>query len=253
MTIQAIPAHSELIMQLTKKWRAFVLADGAGLARILVGAAALSLFVVIGASSPASAAPARSSAKVYLLRGFANVFSLGMDELATKLQQRGIRADVSNHLAAAGLAQEAIADYKAGRTRQIILIGHSWGALAVVDMVKVLGEAGVPVALAVTLDTNSSEVTGTVTNFYNLYVNTGAFSAGKSFHGRLINIDLGKKGMDVGHFSIDKANAVQAMILGYVAQAVGGGHRAAAPAPEPRPRAAPGKPTQHASASVPAN
>jgi hypothetical protein len=239
-------------MQLTKKWRASLLADRAGLARMLIGAAALSLFVVIGASSSTSAAPVRSSAKVYLLRGFANVFSLGMDELATKLQQRGIRADVSNHLAAAGLAAEAAADYKAGRTRSIILIGHSWGALAVVDMVKTLGEAGVPVALAVTLDTNSSEVNGTVTNFYNLYVNTGAFSAGKGFHGRLINIDLAKRGMDVGHFNIDKTGPVQAMILGYVAQAVGGGgHRAAAPASsEPKPRAAPGKPTQHASVRV---
>src|SRR5437868_2873691 len=134
-------------MRLTKKWRAVVHAGNARFVRILSGVITLSLLLVIGASS-ASAAPAKSSAKVYLLRGFANVFSLGMDELATKLQQRGIRAEVSNHLAAAGLAAEAAADYKAGRTRSIILIGHSWGALAVVDMVQMLGEAGVPVALA---------------------------------------------------------------------------------------------------------
>ena len=46
-------------------------------ARLLVG----SLLVLAAISAPALAAPDRGP-KVYLLRGFMNVFSLGLDELA---------------------------------------------------------------------------------------------------------------------------------------------------------------------------
>src|SRR5580658_6728771 len=40
---------------------------------------------------------AQGPAIVYLLRGFLNVFSLGMDDLARKLQADGIPATVTNH------------------------------------------------------------------------------------------------------------------------------------------------------------
>src|ERR1700761_6809986 len=40
---------------------------------------------------------AQTPEKVYLLRGFLNVFSLGMDDLAAKLQADGISATVMNH------------------------------------------------------------------------------------------------------------------------------------------------------------
>ncbi|MDQ2953491.1 MAG: hypothetical protein M3R18_00950 [Pseudomonadota bacterium] len=43
------------------------------------------------------AAPVRSSAHVYLLRGLMNIFSLGMDDLAAKIQARGITATLHNH------------------------------------------------------------------------------------------------------------------------------------------------------------
>lgn len=226
---------SELAIQDVVGGRVLEFARMAGVLRNTIGIAVVSILLFTAASSSAAAQPrapaAGPSAKVYLLRGFANVFSLGMDELATKLQQRGIRADVSNHSAWSSIASEAAAEYKSGRTRPIILIGHSAGATAVVDAVEALGQAGVPVALAVTLDTTPRAVArGHVTNFYNLYIVTGAFSAGKSFRGRLVNIDLSKRGIDVGHFSIDKANVIQDMVLRYVAQTVGGARRSPAAA-----------------------
>src|SRR5689334_23903432 len=58
---------------------------------------------------------------VYLLRGLLNIFSLGLDSIAAQLQQRGISATVHNHLAWSALADEAAADYRAGRLRTIVI------------------------------------------------------------------------------------------------------------------------------------
>src|SRR3974390_2712297 len=43
-------------------------------------------------------AGAAGGQKVFLIRGFANVFSPGIDQLASELQARGVRTEVSNHL-----------------------------------------------------------------------------------------------------------------------------------------------------------
>jgi pimeloyl-ACP methyl ester carboxylesterase len=180
--------------------------------------AMLALFAAMSGS--ALAAPERGP-KVYLLRGFMNVFSLGLDELATKIEKRGIRAEVYNHTSWARLANEIAAEYKSGQTRPVILVGHSWGGLAVVNLVEALGAAGVPVALAVALDTTTLTVDrGQVGTFLNLYVGTGTLKAGPGFRGRIINTDLGKS-MPVGHFNIDKVDAVHAIVLRHIAQAAG--------------------------------
>jgi hypothetical protein len=189
---------------------------------------ALSIFVVM--SSAALAAPERG-AKVYLLRGFLNVFSLGLDELSAKIEQRGIRSEVYNHTSWNRLAGEIAGEYKSGQTRPIILIGHSAGGSSVVDLAAALGQAGVPVALAVTLDISSRPVAGRVGTFLNLYSSTGALTAGPGFHGRLVNTDMGKDPL-VGHFTIDKVDAVHAVILRYVSSAVG------RPGPRRKPAAA---------------
>lgn len=197
-------------------------------------AMALSIFVAmffVTMSSAALAAPERG-AKVYLLRGFLNVFSLGLDELSAKIEKRGIRSEVYNHTSWSRLAGEIAAEYKSGQTRPIVLIGHSAGGTAVVSLVEALGQAGVPVALAVTLDISSMPINGgRVGTFLNLYASTGALSAGRGFHGRLVNKDLGKEPL-VGHFTIDKVDAVHELVLRYVSSAVG------RPGPRRKPAAA---------------
>src|ERR1700761_4771483 len=77
---------------------------------------------------------AQSRAHVYLLRGLMNVFSLGMDTLAEELNARGVYATVDNHTSWQGLADQAAARYKAGTEGPIIIIGHSLGADAVMEM-----------------------------------------------------------------------------------------------------------------------
>ena len=194
----------------------------AGFLTMLRGAGVMvaTLALLAGLSDSALAAPERG-AKVYLLRGFMNVFSLGLDELSVKIEKRGIRAEVYNHTSWARLADEIAKDYKSGQTRPIILVGHSWGGLAVVNLVEALGAAGVPVALAVALDTTSLTVDrGQVGTFLNLYVGTGTLKAGPGFRGKIINTDLGKS-MPVGHFNIDKIEAVHAIVLRHIVQAAG--------------------------------
>ena len=86
-----------------------------------------------------------SDAHVYLLRGVLNIFSLGLDDIADKLRAQGIPVTVINYLGWSSLADEVAADYKSGRVRTIILVGHSSGATALPDMVARL--EGYPITM----------------------------------------------------------------------------------------------------------
>ena len=77
---------------------------------------------------------AQPRAHVYLLRGLMNIFSLGMDTLAEKIQRHGIYATVHNHTEWETLAEQAAAAYRAGKEGPIIIVGHSLGADAVMQM-----------------------------------------------------------------------------------------------------------------------
>src|SRR6478752_721118 len=89
---------------------------------------------------------APSRAHVYLLRGLMNIFSLGMDQLAAKIAQRGIAASVHNHAEADAIVAEIAAHYRAGDRGPVILIGHSLGANAVMTIAQSLNRDGIPVA-----------------------------------------------------------------------------------------------------------
>ncbi|MES1149147.1 MAG: hypothetical protein ABUL53_08170, partial [Bradyrhizobium guangdongense] len=117
-----------------------------------VAAMAIALFAVAIAPSRAHTAPAPATARVYLMRGVLNIFSLGMDQIAARPQQQGIPASVHNHLVWASVADDAAADYRSGRAKTIILVGHSSGATVLPDMVARLSQQGVPVKLAIGLD-----------------------------------------------------------------------------------------------------
>jgi hypothetical protein len=103
----------------------------------------LSLLTVIGfAARPSMAQP---RAHVYLLRGLMNIFWLGMDTLAEKIQRHGIYATIHNYAEWQTLADQAAAAYHAGKEGPIIIVGHSLGADAVMEMSAYLGRKGVPV------------------------------------------------------------------------------------------------------------
>ncbi|QDM18182.1 hypothetical protein [Tardiphaga sp. vice278] len=173
------------------------------------------------ASGEAVASPHRAG-HVYLLRGLFNVFSLGMDQIASKLQAVGVTATVHNHTVWRGLADDMIAQYRSGNREPIILMGHSAGADATIDIARRLQESSVPVALIVNFDPVSpAAVPPNVKQIVNYYVPAGwgaAVAADKTFKGKLANVN---ESGAVNHFSIDKDDALQRQTLAKVLSVVG--------------------------------
>ncbi len=192
--------------------------------------AAISMLAA-GIMLPLGSSPsmAESRAHVYLLRGLMNIFSLGMDTLATELSKRGVYATVHNHSEWEGLADQAAAKYKAGTEGPIILIGHSLGADAVMEMAAYLGRKGVPVALVVPFDgTGSYAASSNVARVLNLTQRDYAYMRrGPGFHGTLVNVDVSSD-HNIDHINIDKSPRLHARVISEVL-AVVGGHRMAAP------------------------
>ena len=115
-------------------------------------AIALLLALPIAGNPANAAAPVPApEAHVYLLRGVLNIFSLGLDDIAARLRQQGIHATVENYLSWESLADEAAAEYRSGRVRTIILVGHSSGATVLPNMAARLDQLGAPVTLAIGL------------------------------------------------------------------------------------------------------
>ncbi|MDT3687221.1 MAG: hypothetical protein RO009_19505 [Pseudorhodoplanes sp.] len=196
-----------------------------------------------------------SQSHVYLLRGLLNIFSLGMDDLAQKLEARGIRTSVHNHSEWESLSDQIAAKYKAGNRGAIILVGHSLGADAVMFMGEYLGKKGVPVALIVPFDgTGSFAASSNVQRVMNLTQRDYAYmKRGHGFRGELANIDV--SGQGYGHTDIDKSARLHSMVINKIVGIVGrgGGTRTAAPdAPKPRPAAAPASAPSTAPTAAPA-
>jgi hypothetical protein len=160
---------------------------------------------------------------VYLMRGLLNIFSLGMDQLATDIQSHGIDANVYNHTVADSVVAQIVAKYHAGDRGPYILVGHSLGADAVMMMAQSLNAQGVPVALVIPFDGTGSYAAPknvacvlNMTQRYYAYMRPGA-----GFRGKLQNVDAsGDPGID--HFTIDKSPRLQGMALHSILQTVRG-------------------------------
>ena len=174
----------------------------------------------------AEAARGKRPGHVYLLRGIFNVFSLGMDQIAYKLQAVGVATTVANHTSWRGLADDMIANYRSGNREPIILMGHSAGADATISIARRLQDAGVPVALIVNFDPVSPDpVSPNVKQVVNFYVPAGwgaAVAADKKFKGQLANVN---ENATTNHFSIDKDDALQRQAIARVLAVTGGGAR----------------------------
>jgi pimeloyl-ACP methyl ester carboxylesterase len=88
---------------------------------------------------------------LYVLLGLNNN-SPGLSEFGNRMEGRGIPTTVANHGEWPALAQAAIQEYKSHRLRSIMIVGHSLGGGAAVEMAAALGREGVPVQLVVMLD-----------------------------------------------------------------------------------------------------
>src|SRR5262249_33983532 len=147
------------------------------------------LALAVPAVAQSTAGTAQARAHVYLLRGLMNIFSLGMDSLAEELSKRGVDATVDKHSEWQSLAEQAASNYKAGKEDRIILIGHSLGADAVMQMAAYLNRKKIPVALVVPFDgTESFSTPANVGRLVNLTQRKYAYMRpGPGFHGSLAN------------------------------------------------------------------
>jgi pimeloyl-ACP methyl ester carboxylesterase len=157
---------------------------------------------------------------VYLMRGLLNIFSLGMDQLATQIAQHGIAASVYNHTLEESVVGEIVQKYRAGDHGPYILVGHSLGADAVMVMAQQLNAAGVPVALVVPFDGTGSYTASqnvacvlNITQRYYAYMRPGA-----GFHGKLRNLDASSD-PSIDHLNIDKSPRLQAVAMDAVLHA----------------------------------
>ena len=166
-----------------------------------------------------------SGAQVFLLKGLADIFSTGMDTLAARLQQRGVRPRIANHGAAYGFSDEVIRNYRAGARGPVIVVGHSFGADAAVEFAQRLNEAKVPVALVITFGPGASvKVPANVARAVNYYLTTGLWRGkllpGPGFKGSIANVNLDNS-QDVTHFNIEKIDRLQADTVSAVVAAAG--------------------------------
>ncbi|AND91618.1 hypothetical protein [Bradyrhizobium diazoefficiens] len=208
----------------------------------------LLLSAVAMSPTTARAAPSQAAAAtthVYLLRGVLNIFSLGLDTIGARLEAQGIPVTVANFVSWSSLANEAATAYRAGRIKTIILVGHSSGATALPDMIAKLNQLGVPVKLAIGLDSVfKTRLSTGAERYINIYIGDGPgepVRPAAGLRGKLDNVDV--RGTGVGHISIDKNEAIQRRVIAEIDAAI---MRSRAPAPV----AEPGAPRQARSAAA---
>ena len=185
-------------------------------------AMAILLLVVPVCVSPVKAATSTAAeTHVYLLRGVLNIFSLGLDDIARQVAGAGYSTvTVANFVSWSSLADEAAAEYRSGRTKTIVLVGHSSGATALPDMVARLDQLGAPVKLAIGLDsvfrTKPVGTRGTLHQLLHCQRQRRAGREDRAIPGQAREYRRGQNVPGVGHMSIDKNEIMQRKVIGEI-------------------------------------
>lgn len=135
------------------KIRALASAAVAVLFALLLSACGMFPAVIRPPASLSQAEPGRGV--VYLFRGGFNIFSTGMDDLANELHAVNVDALSLGHSQWHDVAAVARTDYQTSKT-PIVLVGHSWGALAAVLVAMELNKTNTPVQLMILFDPTDS-------------------------------------------------------------------------------------------------
>jgi thioesterase domain-containing protein len=169
---------------------------------------------------------AQAAGHIYLLRGFANIFSTGMDTLAEELVSRGYKATVHSAGESDTLATEAANLQKSGKG-PIIIVGHSLGADAAISMAEKMKDLGARVALIVAFGpTYNESAPSNVARIINYYQASSIVNAkivkGPGFTGSISNINLDASS-DITHFNIEKNSRLHTKTIAYIAMIAGRG------------------------------
>lgn len=157
--------------------------------------------------------------EVHLFRGLANVFSDGINVIGERMQRNGIDARVYNHSHWRAVTEDIIARSKrlGGVSYPIVIMGHSLGGNASVQMAKHLGDRGIKVAKVVAFDPTITTFVGrNVGNVRNYYIpkkdDENAVRKEAGYTGKLENVDMTVRA-GVDHFNVEKQSDIQAKIV----------------------------------------
>lgn len=177
--------------------------------------------------APAPASAQKSQGSIYFLRGLLNVFSRGMDRLSGQLEAKGIRSRVTNYTHWKEFAVLLASQYRTDKSlTPVIIVGHSLGADAAINMGNYLASNGVPVRLIVAFDAvdGGSPVGAGIQEVINFYKSDGVgrvIKASSSFKGKLVNIDVAdRKGID--HLNIEKDETLHEEVIAKVTEILNG-------------------------------
>ncbi len=175
---------------------------------------------VILASGMASTAQAE---EVYMIRGFLNVFSDGMNQMTKQLRAKGIRARAISNGAWQDVANDIIRRSKQKKVSYpIVIAGHSLGGVEAPRFANALGKAGVPVELVIGLDPGFPQPPAFnkgAKRVVNYKIPSGKnYRRGAGFKGSIRTIDVSKYGTD--HVGIDKNKSVQSLVIREIRKAV---------------------------------
>ena len=144
----------------------------------------------------------------YLIRGWRDLWSQGIDQLAAEIRDAGVPAEVYRDAQWHDLA-DALARQPANLVphEPLALIGFSYGADDVVEIARQLHAANLPVDLLITIDpVTPSPVPPNVATCYNFYQTNGVWDAFPWLRGiplksdapaRLVNVDLRRQRPDL--------------------------------------------------------
>lgn len=159
--------------------------------------------------------------EIYLLRGLANIFSRGMDVMGQRLVKKGIDARVFNHGAWKSLADNIVARNKVKQVSYpIIIMGHSLGGNASVQMAKYLGDRGIKVRYVVAFDPTITTFVGRnvnqVTNYYlPNEKHTNVVRKAPGFSGKLKNVRVTNI-RGIAHTNVEKNRGLQNKSIKYI-------------------------------------
>lgn len=154
---------------------------------------------------------------IYILRGFGDFLSRGLDTLSKKLIRRGLRNTIAPHNHWKRMVHQILANRKAFGQRPIVLIGHSLGANSILLMAQELKKHRVSISYMVTFAaTNTVPVSSNVKRLTNYYFKTNGWGVkikpAKDFKGILENRDFSNKG-PIGHFNIEKQSFLHDQVI----------------------------------------
>ena len=154
---------------------------------------------------------------IFLLRGFANIFSRGLDEIGDRLKAKGINAQVYHHSGWRYAARTIIANQKKYGPVPVVLIGHSLGANAIIFIAERLKRYGIKVQYLVTFEpTRTLEIPSNVGVAVNYYLSNSSMglplkkargSRGSFENKNMISIE------GIGHFNIEKQPVLQQRVI----------------------------------------